>query len=156
MFLIFTDGACNNNKVGVPNKGGYAFVVINDHGVKIKEDAQCIPNTTNNRMELAAVIASLEYFNKYHEHDKVKIYSDSKYVVDCILQKWYVKWQKKNWFIKKDQPVKNIDLWKTLLSLITDKVEMEWVKGHDTNEWNNYVDKLAEGQTSNKNYTVKK
>lgn len=154
MFSIFTDGACNFNKAGANNKGGCAFVVINDHGVKIKEDSHCIRNTTNNRMELTAVIKSLEYFNKHHPHDHVKIYSDSKYVVDCILNKWYVRWEKNNWMLGKETPVKNIDLWKSLLELITDHVKFEWVKGHThTNVWNIYVDKLAEAQTVDKTIT---
>lgn len=137
---IYTDGACANN----PGKGGYGIVLIykKENGVKIqKEISRGFNLTTNNRMELLAVIDAL---NSLKKPCKVKLYSDSKYVIDAINQKWLDGWQEKNWKLNTKNPVKNIDLWKKfLIAKQEHDIEFIWVKGHASNEFNNLCDKLA-------------
>ena len=92
-------------------------------------------------MELLAVIDALNLLKK---PCNIKLYSDSKYVVDAINQKWIDSWQEKNWKLNTKNPVKNIDLWQKLLSAMKPhKIKFIWVKGHDSNEFNNRCDKLA-------------
>ena len=108
-----------------------------------KELAQGYKKTTNNRMELMAVIAGLEALNRPCEVD---IYSDSKYVVDAFNQHWIDSWLKKGWKRGKNEPVKNVDLWKRLLSVKgKHQVTFHWVKGHDGHLQNERCDELATG-----------
>jgi ribonuclease HI len=132
---IFTDGACKGN----PGPGGYG-VVLTCNGYE-KEISGGEPNTTNNRMEITAVIVALESLKK---RCKVTLYSDSKYLVDSINKGWVEKWKKQNWWRTKKEKALNIDLWKRLLLLI-DKhdVNFVWVKGHVGNVKNERCDKLA-------------
>ncbi len=137
---IYTDGACQNN----PGKGGYGIVMryIDQKGnIHQKEFSKGFLKTTNNRMELLAVIDALNILKKPCE---IELYSDSKYVVDAINQKWLDSWIKKNWKLNTTNPTKNIDLWKKYLeaSKIHD-IKFIWVKGHAQNEFNNLCDKLA-------------
>jgi len=128
---IYTDGAARGN----PGKGGYGVVLLS--GGHKKEMAAAYRLTTNNRMELLAVIKSLEAL-KAGPHD-VTIFSDSKYVVDAINLRWIDGWVKKNW-----KDVKNPDLWQRLIPLNTRlKPKYVWVKGHASNPMNNRCDELA-------------
>ena len=104
--LIYTDGSC----LGNPGPGGYG--VILKYKEHVRELAQGFTHTTNNRMELMAVIAGLEALNRSCD---VEVYSDSKYVVDAFNQHWIDNWIRKGWKRGKNEPVKNIDLWKRLL-----------------------------------------
>ena len=132
---IFTDGACSGN----PGKGGYGVVL--KFGEATKEMSQGFRLTTNNRMELLAAIKGLEAL-KYPCN--VKLYSDSKYLVDSVNQGWIVKWQKNNWMRTKSEPAKNVDLFKRLLRLIeTHNVEFIWVKGHAGHPMNERCDELG-------------
>lgn len=137
---IYTDGACANN----PGAGGYGIVLIYEKsdGSKIqKELSKGFKLTTNNRMELMAVVDAL---NSLKKPCKIKLYSDSKYVIDAINQKWLEGWQAKNWKLNTKNPVKNIDLWKKfLLAQQNHEIEYIWVKGHASNQYNNLCDKLA-------------
>lgn len=129
--IIYTDGACSGN----PGPGGYGIVLIS--GKYRKEISEGYKRTTNNRMELLAVIIGLEQL-KFKNSD-VTIYTDSKYVSDAIEKRWVFDWEKKN-FKKK----KNPDLWKRLLKIYrTHNVKFIWVKGHSNNIENNRCDKLA-------------
>ncbi len=132
---IFTDGACSGN----PGPGGYgAIIKYKGHE---KELSAGYINTTNNRMELLAVIHGLEALK---EPCIVDIYSDSKYVVDAIKQGWAKRWQKNNWMRNKKDDALNPDLWQKLLDLLDKhKVTMHWVKGHAGHEENERCDKLA-------------
>jgi len=145
MITVFTDGACNHNKIGTPNIGSFAYVVLNESGNKIKESVTKELNTTNNRMELKAVIAALKDLKQYKSD--ILICSDSQYVVNPINQNWIANWKKNNFQrgkFKKDIP--NKDLWLEFCALLTPNVKLKWVKGHSAeNVWNDYVDKL--GQT---------
>lgn len=106
-----------------------------------KELSGADENTTNNRMELTAVIEALQQLK---EACKVRLYSDSAYVVNCFRQGWIKNWQKNGWLNSKKQPVENRDLWMKLLKLMEmHDVEYIKVKGHSDNEWNNHCDRLA-------------
>ena len=128
---IYTDGAAKGN----PGKGGYGVVLIS--GKHRKEISGGFEKTTNNRMELLAVIVALEHIKK--PNAQITVYSDSKYVVDAIEKKWVFSWYKNN-FNKK----KNSDLWRRFLVVYKKhQVEFIWVKGHSNNEENNRCDALA-------------
>lgn len=128
---IYTDGAARGN----PGKGGYGIVMLS--GSHRKELSAAYRMTTNNRMELLAVIVALETI-KPGTH-AISIYSDSKYVVDAINKQWIQGWVRKNW-----KDVKNIDLWQRLIPLLQAyKPSFIWVKGHADNPLNNRCDELA-------------
>lgn len=137
---IYTDGACANN----PGKGGYGIVLMyqkSDGNIVQKNLSRGFELTTNNRMELLAVIDAL---NALKNPCEIELYSDSKYVVDAINQKWLDSWQEKNWKLNTKNPVKNIDLWQKLITAMKPhKINFIWVKGHASNEFNNLCDKLA-------------
>lgn len=132
MVEIYTDGAARGN----PGPGGYGVVLLaNGHR---KELSKGFRLTTNNRMELMAVIAGLEAIKK--QDLKITIYSDSKYVVESVEKGWVFQWNMKPDFAKK----KNRDLWKLFLKLYEyQNVTFIWVKGHSTNKENNRCDELA-------------
>lgn len=138
---IYTDGAARGNPDG-PGGFGTVLECVDSKGIlHTKELSQGYVKTTNNRMELMAVIAGLEALNRPCE---VEVYSDSKYVVDAFNQKWIDGWIKKNWNRGKSGPVKNIDLWKRLLAAkAPHTVTFHWVKGHDGHPQNERCDELA-------------
>ena len=128
---IYTDGAARSN----PGRGGYG--VILRCGKHEKELSQGFRNTTNNRMELLAVIVGLESLNK--EGLDVDIYSDSKYVVEAVNQKWVFGWQKKGFKGKK-----NPDLWQRFLKVYPKHhIKFHWIKGHNEHYYNERCDVLA-------------
>lgn len=132
---IYTDGACSGN----PGPGGWAAVLL--YKENRKEIAGAKEDTTNNVMELTAVIEGLKML-KFP--CKVKLYSDSAYVVNAFQQKWIDGWIKKGWINANKEPVKNKELWKELYALTkTHDVEFIKVKGHADNELNNRCDELA-------------
>ncbi|RKF21127.1 ribonuclease HI [Altericroceibacterium spongiae] len=131
---IFTDGACKGN----PGPGGWG--VLLRMGRHEKELSGAEPDTTNNRMEMTAVIKGL---NALIEPCEVDLYSDSKYVIDGIT-KWVHGWKKKGWITASKKPVRNADLWHELIAAAkAHKIEWHWVKGHDGHEENERVDRLA-------------
>ena len=138
---IYTDGAARGNPDG---PGGYGTVLeyVDSKGnLHTKELSQGYVKTTNNRMELMAVIAGLEALNRPCEVD---LYSDSKFVVDAFNQHWIDGWLKKGWKRGKNEPVKNVDLWKRLLQAKEPhRVTFIWVKGHDGHAQNERCDMLA-------------
>lgn len=146
---IYTDGAARGNPDG---PGGYgAVLVYMDREGKIykKEISAGYRKTTNNRMELMAVIRSLEELNRPCQ---VELYSDSKYVVDAFNQNWIAGWVKKGWKKSDGKPVKNIDLWKTLLRVMAPhQVKFIWVKGHDGHVMNERCDQLATSAADGEN-----
>lgn len=140
---IYTDGACSGN----PGAGGYGTVLL--YGSARKELSQGYQLTTNNRMEVLAVIKGLEALK---EPCEVTLYSDSKYVVDAIKKGWLKKWKENNWKRNKKEMVSNIDLWQRLLPLLQKhKVTFIWVKGHADNVENERCDFLARQAISNGN-----
>ena len=137
---LYTDGACSGN----PGIGGYGAILVHvdNNGIKHeKEFSQGYKQTTNNQMELLAVIVGLEALKK---PCKVTVYSDSKYVVDAFNNKWIDNWIAKGWKTAGKSPVKNVDLWKRLLEAKKEHdVEFIWVKGHAGHEYNERCDSLA-------------
>ncbi|MFW5998601.1 MAG: ribonuclease HI [Halanaerobiaceae bacterium] len=134
---IYTDGACTGN----PGPGGFAAVIIQGQ----QENVICgyEPDTTNNRMELRAVLEALKHIET---EKKVTIYSDSSYVINGIT-KWIKNWKKNNWKTSSDRLVKNKDLWKKLDSVISKyKIEFKKVKAHNGDKYNEKVDDLAREQ----------
>lgn len=131
---IYTDGAC----LGNPGKGGWgAILIYKEHQKKIFGGEK---ETTNNRMEIQAVIEALKALKK---SSKIIIYTDSTYVKDGIT-KWISAWKKNGWRTANRKPVKNSDLWQLLESeTIKHQIEWIWVKGHSGNHFNEIVDKLA-------------
>ena len=131
---IYTDGACRGN----PGHGGWGAILV--YGRFEKEMSGGDPETTNNRMELTAVIEGLSALK---EPCSVTLYSDSRYVVDAFLEGWVYGWEKNGWRRGKEE-VKNPDLWQRLLSLTrVHEVKFEWVRGHNGHDYNERCDKLA-------------
>ena len=132
---IYTDGACSGN----PGPGGWGAVLIyNDIKKEISGGSK---ETTNNIMEITAVIESLKLLK---EPCEVELYSDSSYVVNAFLQNWIESWQKNNWRNSKKEEVKNKELWLELIELTkVHKVNFNKVKGHSDNDLNNRCDYLA-------------
>lgn len=136
---IFTDGACSGN----PGPGGWGAVLR--YNETEKEISGGAADTTNNKMELTAVIEALKLLK---EPCEVVLTTDSKYVCDSILKGWVYSWQKNGWRKADKKPALNIDLWEELLPLLEKhKVEFRWVKGHAGHPENERCDKLAVIQT---------
>jgi len=139
MITIFTDGACDKNHKK-ENIGGWAYVVLNEFGIKTNEDSGREINTTNNRMEMTAMLNALKFISKYHFNEDVTIFSDSEYVVNTLTKGWKQK--------------KNIDLWTLIMPLLSKKIQIKWVRGHNGNFYNEYVDKLATAQTKDSKINI--
>lgn len=135
---LYTDGACSGN----PGKGGYGGILMYN-GVSKEYSGYCA-ETTNNRMELTAVIVGLKMLK---EAVDLNIYSDSAYVVNAFLEDWISGWILKGWRTAGKKPVSNVDLWQELLELLKPhKVTWNKVKGHADNVYNNRCDALATGE----------
>ena len=132
---IFTNGACSGN----PGAGGWGAILR--YGKFERELSGGEPSTTNNRMELSAVIAALAALK---EPCHVTLTTDSKYVVDSITKGWVYSWKKKGWIKSDKKPALNVDLWEQLLPLLEKhKVDFVWVKGHAGHPENERCDRLA-------------
>ena len=133
--FVYTDGACRGN----PGPGGWAWAVSEDW---FESGAEA--HTTNQRMELTAVLKALAAFPS---PTVLTIVSDSTYVVNCFRQRWWEAWRRKGWRNAKGEPVANQDLWQPLIGEVVDRrtgeVELAWVKGHGGHTLNDLVDRLA-------------
>lgn len=151
LFEVYSDGSTRNNG-RADAVGAWAYVVLNN-GEKAHQDCRAEIGTTNQRMELIAAAEALEYL--FHNEiaapfDRVIVYTDSAYLHNCVTQKWYINWQNNGWRNSKKEPVANRDLWERLVKYFEmPEVEFVKVKGHADNEWNNYVDALAQGASAN-------
>ena len=135
---IYTDGACSGN----PGPGGWGAVLR--YGAHERELSGGEAQTTNNRMELTAVIEALRLLK---EPCEVELYSDSKYVIDALSKGWVYGWQKKGWVKSDKKPAKNPELWGRLLDLLDrHEVRFHWVKGHVGVELNERCDRLAKSE----------
>ncbi|WP_369426767.1 ribonuclease HI [Waterburya agarophytonicola] len=133
--IIYTDGACTGN----PGKGGYGAVIID--GDRRQELSDGYKLTTNNRMEMMGAIAALE---SLPSNSKVKLHTDSKYIVDAVVKGWAKKWQRNGWKRNSKEMAKNPDLWQEILDLCKiHDVEFAWVKGHSGISENERCDRLA-------------
>ena len=136
--ILYTDGACSGN----PGPGGWG-AILEYRGTE-KELSGGEAATTNNRMELTAVIKGLEALK---EPCRVELYSDSKYVIDALEKGWAESWRKKGWVKSDKKPALNPDLWQRLLELTAQHTMVyHWVKGHADNPKNNRCDELAVAQ----------
>ena len=145
-FEVYSDGSTRGN--GQENSvGAWAYVILNE-GKEIHKECVAEANTTNQRMELTAAAEALEYLFYNHlaiPFDRVIVYTDSAYLHNCYVQKWYVNWQNNGWKNAKKQPVANKDLWERLIRFFeSPEVEFIKVKGHADNKWNNVVDEMAQ------------
>lgn len=139
--IIYTDGACSGN----PGPGGWGSILM--MGENRKEISGGKKDTTNNVMELTAVIEALKLLKR---PCKVDLYSDSAYVVNAFLQKWILGWIKNGWKNSSKEEVKNKELWQELFSLTKiHDVTFHKVKGHADNEYNNRCDELARNAIKN-------
>ena len=135
---LYTDGACSGN----PGPGGWGAILLYRDTEKVLSGGE--ENTTNNRMELTAVIEGLKALK---EPCVVELYSDSKYVIDALEKGWAVSWREKGWRKADKKPALNLDLWEILLELTAaHKMNYHWVKGHAENPYNNRCDQLAVSQ----------
>ncbi len=134
MLKIWTDGSC----LGNPGPGGWAFVATDGTNIAHRNGGE--KNTTNNRMELMAVIRAI---SAAHRHSEIEIHTDSQYVKNG-MQTWIKNWRKNNWRTSDKKPVKNQDLWQKLDELAnTIKIHWVWVRGHNGEEFNERCDELA-------------
>ena len=132
---IYTDGACSGN----PGPGGWAAILEYNGTEKMISGGE--ESTTNNRMELTAVISALLALK---EPCVVELYSDSKYVIDALEKGWAWGWRKRGWVKSDKKPALNPDLWELLLGLVSQhELHYHWVKGHAANEKNNRCDQQA-------------
>jgi ribonuclease HI len=135
---IYTDGACRGN----PGRGGWGAILV--YGSIEKELSGGERETTNNRMELTAVISALQALR---EPCEVTLTSDSKYVIDAITKGWAVSWRAKGWRKADKSPALNVDLWEILLGLLEKhKVSFVWVRGHNGHPYNERCDTLAQDE----------
>lgn len=133
---IYTDGACSGN----PGPGGWGAVLVSQSGIE-KELCGGEQNTTNNRMELTAVISALSALKR---SCTVTLTTDSKYIVDAVQKGWAKKWRANNWMRTNRDKAMNPDLWEQLLKLLEQhEVTFVWVKGHTGHEYNERCDRLA-------------
>ena len=136
---IFTDGACSGN----PGPGGWGAILRYEGHEKELSGGE--KETTNNRMELTAVISALKALK---EPCEVTLTTDSKYVCDAVLQNWVYSWRANGWKKSNKKPALNVDLWEQLLELLeTHKVQFVWVKGHAGHPYNERCDKMAQEES---------
>jgi len=136
---IYTDGSCRKN----PGPGGWGAILV--YGKTEKEISGGEEETTNNRMEITAVIAALEALK---EPCEVTVTSDSKYVCDAVTLGWAESWRKNGWIKADKKPALNPELWEKLLDLLkVHKVEFVWVKGHDGHPYNERCDAMAQAES---------
>lgn len=136
LYEVYTDGACSNNQGEGWQPGGWGVAFVDGRTFSGSAAA-----TTNNRMEMQAAIEALK---NTEAGSRVKLHSDSAYLINAFTQGWLTKWQLNGWLTAQNKPVENRDLWEELLILAADR-EVEWIKvqGHSTDEMNNLADSLA-------------
>lgn len=140
---VYTDGSLK--KLGKSTFGGWAFTVVRD-GKEIYTTCGSEADTTNQRMELTAVLEALKYINENrHPNEKVVVYSDSAYIINCYSQDWYITWERNGWVNAQKKDVANRDLWEQIIPYF----DNYWyyftkVPGHAGNYWNEYCDSNAQ------------
>src|SRR3984957_7402911 len=134
---VYTDGSC----LGNPGRGGWAWAVPDGPFASGAD-----PQTTNQRMEVPAVLEALRDLQADAGDAGVDVFSDSTYVVNCFRDRWWAGWHRRNWLNTQRKPVANRDLWEPLIKLALapePRVTWQWVKGHSGDRWNDRVDELA-------------
>lgn len=138
---IYTDGSCLKNPNG---QGGWAAVFIPENG-EIFEKSGYNPSTTNNRMEMTAVLEGIKHADYNLPLDEqIEVYCDSAYVVNCFRDGWYKKWRRNNWIASSGKPVENQDLWDAIITIVEKRnIKFNKVAGHSDDKYNNICDELA-------------
>lgn len=134
---VYTDGSCLYNPGGA---GGWAYIILD--GKKEKRNSGNIISSTNQRMEMTAVIKALKCVQKTN-NQIITVYSDSAYIVNCMNQNWIGRWERNNWKTSSKESVKNQDLWREMIKYLKPNIRFVHVKGHNGNKYNEEVDKLA-------------
>lgn len=138
-YIIYCDGACKGN----PGPGAYGYVVLDEKAEKLTEGSLYFSRTTNNQMEMEAVIAALNWVKTNGFRGDVEVFTDSTYLVRGMTE-WLPNWIRRNWRNHKGEPVKNRELWTQLRDLEQGlTLHWRWVKGHSGDRWNDYVDQLC-------------
>jgi ribonuclease HI len=135
--VVYTDGSC----LGNPGPGGWAWAVPDGPSASGGE-----PRTTNQRMEITAVLRALDALWREDAALSTRVVSDSNYVVRCFQDRWWEGWLRRGWRNSAGKPVANRDLWEPLFALVLDpgrEITFSWVKGHSGDPWNDFVDELA-------------
>lgn len=145
---IYTDGSLK--KIGPMTFGGWAFIATRDNQEFFVKSGQ-EGSTTNQRMELTAIVEALEYIkNIRRTNEKVVIYSDSAYAVECYLKEWYLNWYSNGWINSNGKEVANKDLWLRILPFFDNFwYDFKKVKGHNNDYWNERCDKIAQTESQN-------
>lgn len=138
---LYTDGGCSGN----PGRGAWAFVLVDSARHTVLESQSGFdPHTTNNRMELQAVIEALRYARRFDANGSFALYTDSQYVQKGITL-WIHTWMRNNWRSKSKTPIKNVALWQLLYSTQQDlAVQWHWLKGHAEHQYNNQCHELVQ------------
>ena len=149
-YQIYTDGSAKGADYA-HRAGGWSFIILYD-GCVVAEGSGGENDTTNQRMELRAALEGIKNARHLANNSKdavFEIYSDSAYLVNCYIQRWYKRWQRFGWYNSKNEPVKNQDLWEQILALYDPAtISICKVKGHENDQYNILADKLAvEGRT---------
>jgi len=148
MIRIFTDGSTRKNgEANAP--GAWGFIALNDNGEVMHKAAEGFRPATNQRAELLAAIKACEWAsNNYNSFTDIQIVSDSAYMINCVNQKWYIKWQSNGWTTSKNGPVQNSDLWRQLIPFF-DSANFQFIKtkGHASDKYNNLVDEMVQSIT---------
>ena len=142
-FEVYTDGACSGN----PGPGGYGVIILDKTNNTRIEIGGYEENTTNNRMELTAVITAFDYIYKNYGRSDILLISDSKYVISSVLNKWLVNWVRHDYHKSDGSPLPNEDLWRDFVAAQHKHhtIKYEWVKGHSGNANNERCDRIAVG-----------
>lgn len=141
--LVYTDGATSNN--GFENAiGGWAFVAVKDDVIIFSKNGTITEDPTNNICEMIAIIQACKFLQNKYPSEQHTILSDSAYIINCYMQKWYRKWQSNGWITAAKQPVKNKELWLQLIPFFESSLfDFQKVKAHYTDKFNNMADTLA-------------
>ena len=154
MIKVYTDG-CTFGNGKEHNTGGYGVVIYTEDFQQIQFCDGPFKDTTNNRMELSAVITACKYIESYFEGAPVTIYTDSAYIANAYNDKWYINWENNGWVNSKKEPVKNRDLWEQLIPYFKNSNYLiEKVKGHAGNDGNELADRLSKAAARNKEIEV--
>lgn len=142
MVTLYTDGSCSGN----PGPGGWSFIVPQGKSITIFSGHE--DNTTNNRMELMALLQSMLWIIDNVKNQDAIIYTDSAYISNCFAQNWYIKWESNNWISANKTPVKNKDLWEQIITYYKKlnqsfTLTVEKVKGHANDKYNQIADRYA-------------
>lgn len=146
MIRIYTDGSCRGNGYAA-SRGAWGFAIVNEDDKLVYAESGGRVETTNNQMELEAVIRAINYVTNSDavSAEYVEIYTDSAYIHSCVTQGWYKNWQKNGWINSKKEPVKNKEYWEFLIPYFENpRYSFIKVKGHADNHWNNVVDKMVQ------------